>query len=214
MKFYIQTFLTCLLASSLFFLVSCSSKQTDTKDSISEIETITIQTLSVLPVEIPDINTDIGYETKKQLEEGATALTEIIKNYLQDKKSATYLSSGQVESLLGNFQGNKREAAKLIGKKLGVDAILTPTLTRYINRVGKTYSVSQPASVAFDYSLMHVPTGRVLCTGTFDETQEGLFSNLFSFKKVAARGFKFITAEELTIEGVKEKFDNCKYLTQ
>ena len=126
----------------------------------------------------------------------------------------SYLFPGQAESLLGDFHGNKHESALHIGKKIEADAVLVLRLFRYINREGKTYSVSQPASVSFEYSLLHVPSGKVLCTGVFDETQESLFSNLFSFKQASRRGFSWITARELTMEGLKEKFKACRYLSQ
>ncbi|NOR11427.1 MAG: hypothetical protein GQ541_08065 [Desulfovibrionaceae bacterium] len=148
----------------------------------------------------------------KQLKEGVVVLKSSIKDILQDKDGVSYLFPGQAESLLGNFHGSKYEAALHIGKKIEADAVLVLRLFRYINREGKTYSVSQPASVSFEYSLIHVLSGKVLCTGVFDETQESLFSNLFSFKQASIRGFSWITARELTMEGLKEKFKACSYL--
>lgn len=202
-----------ILAAFIIFSAACSKKVVPLnieKDS----DAISVQSITVLPVEIVTAGKDPSHTATKQLNEGAIVLTSSIKDVLQDKEGVSYLFAGQTESLLGNFHGNRHEAALFIGKKIKVDAILIPSIQRYIDREGKTYSVSQPASVSFEYNLVHVETGKTLCSGFFDETQESLFSNLFSFKQASKRGFKWITARELTLEGVKEKFNDCQYLNQ
>ncbi|MBC8316689.1 MAG: hypothetical protein H8E41_02215 [Desulfobulbaceae bacterium] len=175
---------------------------------------LTVQSITVLPVKIAQADKDTSHTISKQLQEGSLVLTSTIKEVLKDKERVSYLFSGQQESLLGNFHGSRNEAAVFIGKKIETDAVLIPTLHRYIDREGKTYSVNQPASVSFEYSLIHVKTGKTLCTGFFDETQEALSSNLFSFKQAAKRGFKWITAREFTEEGLKDKFSDCQYLSK
>ena len=81
-------------------------------------------------------------------------------------------------------------------------------------RDGGDYSVNQPASVSFKYQLIHVPTGTTLCLGVFDETQQTLLSNLFSFSKASSRGFKWVKAEQLAREGLHEKLNDCRYLAE
>lgn len=211
MKLFSHATFYFLLTTVVLCLSSCS-KQIVLLPSDKDASKITIQSLSVLPVEIAGADKEISHTVSQQLKEGAVVLKSSIKDIFQDKDGVSYLFPGQTESLLGDFQGNKHEAALHIGKKIEADAVLTLRLFRYINREGKTYSTSQPASVSFEYNLIHVPTGKVLCTGVFDETQESLFSNLFSFKQASKRGFKWITARELTMEGLKEKFKDCQFL--
>jgi len=201
------------LTAVVFFLSSCS-KQVVPLPLDKDISKITIQYLSVLPVEIATEDTEVSHTISQQLKEGAVVLKSSIKDIFQDKDGVSYLFPGQTESLLGDFHGDTHESALHLGKKIEADAVLTLRLLRYINREGKTYSASQPASVSFEYNLIHVATGKVLCTGHFDETQESLTSNLFSFKQASKRGFKWITARELTMEGLKEKFNDCQFLSQ
>jgi hypothetical protein len=201
------------LTAVVFCLSSCS-KQVVPLPLDKNASTITIQSLSVLPVEIAGTDKEMSHTVSQQLKEGAVVLKSSVKDLFQDKDGVSYLFPGQTESLLGDFHGNKHESALHIGKKIEADAVLTLRLIRYINREGKTYSTSQPASVSFEYSLIHVATGKVLCTGVFDESQESLFSNLFSFKQASKRGFKWITARQLTMEGLKEKFKDCHFLRQ
>ena len=215
MKFNYLKILIIFLPLTLLTIVSCSSRQPESSNIIGETESLVeVNIIAVMPVEIAQQDDTSSYTDRKELEEGTVVLFNAIKDSLQERDNINYLNTGQVESLLEDFQGNRKEAALILGKKLQTDAVLIPTLNRYIKRVGKTYSVSQPASVSFEYILLHVTTGKVVCSGTFDETQEGLFSNLFTFKKAASRGFKFITAEQLTSEGIKEKFRECKQLAQ
>ena len=201
------------LAAVMFCLSSCS-KQVVLLPLDKAASEITIQSLSVLPVEIAGTDKEVSHTVSQQLTEGAVVLKSSIKDIFQDKDGVSYLFPGQTEPLLGDFHGSNHEPALHIGKKIEADAVLTLRLLRYINREGKTYSTSQPASVSFEYSLIHVATGKILCTGLFDETQESLFSNLFSFKQASKRGFKWITARELMMEGLKEKFKDCQFLRQ
>jgi len=211
LKFFSHSNFYFFLTAIVLCLSSCS-KQVVPLPLDKDANTITIRSLSVLPIEIVGADKEVSHAVTKQLKEGAVVLKSSIKDILQDKDGVSYLFPSQAESLLGDFHGSKHESALHIGKKIEADAVLVLRLFRYINREGKTYSVSQPASVSFEYSLIHVPSGKVLCTGVFDETQESLFSNLFSFKQASKRGFKWITARELTTEGLKEKFKDCPYL--
>jgi len=112
------------------------------------------------------------------------------------------------------FTGNPLATARYIGQQMGVDAVMLTLVSRYTERDGGDYSVNQPASVSFKYQLIHVPTGKELCMGVFDETQQTLLSNLFSFSKASSRGFKWVKAEQLTREGLNEKLNDCQYLTE
>jgi len=195
-----------------FFLVSCSSKkQPPAEDAKAPVA---IASLIVLPAEIDRSDKDYNYATTRQLETGVAAINTILQEMLADKKDILLLSENQKESLLADFHGNPQATARYIGQQLGVDAVMLTIVSRYSERDGGDYSVNQPASVSFKYQLIHVPTGSTLCLGVFDETQQTLLSNLFSFSKASSRGFKWVKAEQLAREGLHEKLNDCRYLAQ
>jgi hypothetical protein len=86
-------------------------------------------------------------------------------------------------------------------------------LRRYKDRVGGQYTAKEPASVAFDFRLIAIPEGAVLCSGTFDEVQKSVMENLFNIKAATERGFTWVTAEQLMREGLRARFEKCSYLS-
>ncbi|RJX33103.1 MAG: hypothetical protein C4531_05670 [Desulfurivibrio sp.] len=194
-----------------FFLLSCSAKK---QQPVEETKApVAIASLVVLPAET-ERQDKADYATTRQLEEGAATINVILQEMLADKKNILLLTANQKESLLADFSGNPQATARYIGQQLGVDAVMLTVVSRYSERDGGDYSVNQPASVFFKYQLIHVPTGTTLCLGVFDETQQTLLSNLFSFSKASSRGFKWVKAEQLAREGLQEKLSDCQYLAQ
>jgi hypothetical protein len=91
----------------------------------------------------------------------------------------------------------------MYGKELGADAVLYCKINRFRDRVGNDYSADIPASVAFTMSLVRVADGAVLWRYSFDETQQALTENLFSFSLYRSEGMKWLTASELMKYGLK-----------
>lgn len=194
-----------------FSLAGCAGKK---QAAAPEEPAKTVNSIAVLPVEIQKAEQGYDYITTRQLESGAAVLTELAKEILAGRSGIRFLSSSQQETLLSDFHGTPNEMTQRIGEQIGTDAVLLITAIRFSERDGGEYSVNQPASVSFKYQLFHVATGSSLCMGVFDETQQTLLSNLFSFSKASSRGFKWITARQLASEGMKEKLDDCKYLAR
>ena len=78
--------------------------------------------------------------------------------------------------------------------------------------MGGDYGVKQPAAVTFTYKLYEVGEGRVLCHGGFDEKQQSVMENLLTLPKAQSRGLVWLTAEELSRDGLREKLGQCSYL--
>ncbi len=195
-----------------FFLVSCSAKKQQPAEEAKA--PVIIASIVVLPAEIERSDKGYDYATTRQLETGVATINTILQEMLADKKNILFLTENQKESLLSDFSGNPQATALYLGQQLGVDSVMLTLVSRYTERDGGDYSINQPASVSFKYQLIHVPTGKALCMGVFDETQQTLLSNLFSFSKASSRGFKWIKAEQLTREGLNEKLNDCQYLTE
>jgi hypothetical protein len=91
-----------------------------------------------------------------------------------------------------------------IGELVYADAVITGRVLRYRERVGGDIGVQSPASVAFVLDLIDVQRGDIIWSGRFDETQKSLTENIFALGDARARGFKWLTAEQLTQDGVRK----------
>lgn len=87
------------------------------------------------------------------------------------------------------------------GRLMGADAVMIGHLYRFSERIGTTYSVVSPASVAFDLHLIGVKSGRVLWAGHVDETQRSLSENLFEIGSFIKRRGEWVSADELATSG-------------
>lgn len=88
------------------------------------------------------------------------------------------------------------------GREAGADIVVTGHLYRFSRRVGRTYAVQAPASVAFDVHLIQSETGRLLWSGHFDETQQSLSENLLTVETFLERGGQWVTAEQMARAGL------------
>ena len=96
------------------------------------------------------------------------------------------------------------EILKQVGRELGADGLLVGYIFRYRERKGYPYSVEKPASVAFDVHLIRVSDGIVAWRGACDKTQSSLMENILQIASFYKRGGRWLTAKELTEEGVSE----------
>ena len=107
---------------------------------------------------------------------------------------------GQIlDSQGGSTQArNRRESARLLGERLGVDAVLEGVVRVYREREGTKFA-AHPAAVGFEIRLVGAKDGRVLWVGDYFEEQKPLTHD---FKGFFERGGTFVTAEELARTGV------------
>jgi hypothetical protein len=89
-----------------------------------------------------------------------------------------------------------------VGQCLDVEAMLVPQLHAWQEREGGELGVMQPATVIMDFFLLDVKNRILLARSRFDETQQALTANLLDIGKYISRGGKWISAEELAIEGM------------
>ncbi|CCH50442.1 putative lipoprotein [Pseudodesulfovibrio piezophilus C1TLV30] len=91
-----------------------------------------------------------------------------------------------------------------VGKCIQADYLLVPQITYWRERVGSDAGVQTPASVALDFYLIDVKNER-MTRSRYEETQESLLENLFTARKFAKRGGKWVTATRLASDGIEEK---------
>jgi hypothetical protein len=204
---------TAVVAVAMAYVaVACAPQpaQQATDRSIAAI--IPIDSIVILPTEIQlDRTHKRDSAALARLEAGRQTLDSLIAEYADGLPKARIISESELEGMLGVFSGSRQSQARKVGERAGSDAAMISTVKRFISREA---SQSRPASVAFDYQLINVASGHVLCAGAFDETQQPLLYNIFSLKRAASRHFKWISAEELAREGLVDKLESCVYLNR
>lgn len=172
--------------------------------------TITVSSIVILPAEVllGRASSTYGLEGAG-LEAGRLVLNELLVEYAAGLSSVTVLDDSAMEGKLIDISGSRQALARKVGSQSNSDAVLISTMKRFVERDA---AESRPASVSFDYQLVAVNSGRILCSGVFDQTQQPLSDNIFSLPRALNRKFKWISARELAREGFFEKLDNCFYL--
>jgi hypothetical protein len=99
---------------------------------------------------------------------------------------------------------SQREVLQRVGSELGTEGVVAGYVYRFRERKGVSYTVEQPASVTFDIHLLRVSDGALVWRGSFDKTQSSLMENLLQIASFFRGKGKWVTAEELTGEGVEQ----------
>jgi hypothetical protein len=115
------------------------------------------------------------------------------------------VSESEVREVSGNLPpASEAMRSRQIGQMVYADAVLTGRVQRYRERVGDEWGAKSPASVAFVLDLIDVRRGDVIWSARFDETQKSLSENIFAIGDIGQRGVRWLTAEQLTQEGVRK----------
>jgi hypothetical protein len=172
-----------------------------------------VKTIIVLPVEIEMAGkSDRSPKETEQLEKGQKLVETMLTEYFSGRGDITILSQAQRDALEKEMVRCRTTATVTICRTKQADAVLLFTIRRFTERVGSEYSIVSPASVSFDYKLILTETGQTICSGMFSETQQPLLANIFQFFTKAKRGMKWLSAEELARDGIKQKIADCPYL--
>ncbi|HHD56827.1 MAG TPA: hypothetical protein ENK89_04020 [Desulfobulbaceae bacterium] len=177
---------------------------------------IVLSCIGVLPVtvKVDNAQSDQAVANGKELQDGVLVMDKLLQKQFMAREDIRFISSAQMNGLEEGDTEDALSTARKAAGFLSCNGILQVTLHRYRQRVGGKYTASVPASVAFSYRLIDVNSTTVLCSGRFDETQQSVMANLYTFNSARKRGFTWITAEELAREGMQEKFHECPYLQQ
>jgi hypothetical protein len=135
----------------------------------------------------------------------------LLQQELQGRAEVRFVGQDLLAGLELTGGENALELARKAGERIGCDAVLETTVSRFDERAGGKYSVETPAAVAFDFRLFAIGSGEVLWSATFDEAQEAVSENLYQLKKAKSRGFSWVTAESLMLEGVRAKLGDSPY---
>ena len=203
---------TVFLASlAVLTLLSGCARTTTAQTQPADL--LPIKTIVVLPVEtVPDGQGSRSPKEIQQLEKGQKLMDTMLAEYFSGREDIALLTPGQRDALEKDMIRCRTSAVVTICRTKVADAVLLCTLQRFTEREGTELSIASPASVAFDYKLIHAETGQTICSGAFTETQQPLLADMFQFFKKAHRGIKWLTAEELARDGFQQKIADCPYL--
>jgi hypothetical protein len=87
--------------------------------------------------------------------------------------------------------------ARAVADRFGADAVVMGSVYRFRERAGQAMGTTQPASAGFEVRLYAAPSGRLLWSGTFDDTQVALSANLLRSPQYPGGGTRWLTVEEL-----------------
>lgn len=99
--------------------------------------------------------------------------------------------------------GELASRAVALGKDVAADAVICGTVSRYVEREGSEYGARRAAAVSFALQLVSSKSGKILWSGTFDQTQQALSSNLGNWWQFWRGGPRWFTAKEFTRLGVE-----------
>ena len=99
---------------------------------------------------------------------------------------------------------NDAARRRRLGETVYADAVMTGRVLRYRERIGNEIGAKSPASVAFVVELIDVRRGDIVWSARFDETQRPLSENLFAIGDVGQRGLRWLSADQLMLEGVRK----------
>ena len=197
-----------IIALTLILVSGCSfgAGNLESKRS-SDLETRRIRRIAVLPPE-----TSVGIVSNT-----ATTLPSVQQNDAPEMLAKQIYSAmaslpnwqivadsevQQVEQMKPTATGPAR--LRQIGEMVFADAVIVGRIQRFRERVGDDWGVKSPASVAFVLDLVDVRRGDVIWSARFDETQKALSENIFALGDISQRGVRWLSAEQLTLNGVKK----------
>lgn len=194
-------------------LASCASKPDSTSVGDANVVIEPISCMVVLPVRTSvDEGDTVQYKEANNLKQGAMFADSILVRELAGNTKVRIIKGSQLSSLVSGVSGGVAGTVAEVGEQLNCEAVLLTTMRRFKQREGGEMAVDAPASASFDMRLIRVKDKNVIWAADFNETQESLLSNIFSFGKAQSRGFKWITVEDLVAQGIKERLAECPYL--
>lgn len=102
------------------------------------------------------------------------------------------------------YQSDDGEVLRKMGESLLADAVLAGHVFRWQERIGTDFSVSRPASVAFELALLRVEDGSVIWKGRFDKTQASLAEDLLDLGTFLKGKGRWMSVEDLAGIGLSE----------
>ena len=153
----------------------------------------------------------IGYSSGKILKGSEKVVEEVFVDKLHKLKEVELITSDKAQSVYKriaseSLKGPLLNIFKKVGRELGADVLAVGYVYRYTEREGYNYSAEHPASVFFEIHLIKTIDGSIIWRGFFDKTQKSLMEDVFQISSFFRGGGKWMTARQLTEQGMNEIF--------
>jgi len=191
-----------IIALALTLLAGCSfgSGNLQSKHS-SDLESRRIRRIAVIPPE----TASAAAQPPLQQNNPAEMLPKQLYSAMASLPGWQIVAESEVKQV-EEMKRATTEAARLrqIGEMVFADAVMVGRIERFRERIGDDWGVKSPASVAFIVDLIDVRRGDVIWSARFDETQKALSENIFGLSDIGQRGVRWLSAEQLMMDGVKK----------
>ena len=153
----------------------------------------------------------IGYSGGKILKGSEKIVEDVFVEKLHELKAVKLIPPDKVQGVYKRIASESLKEPllnilKKVGHELGADVLVVGYVYRYTEREGYNYSVEHPASVFFEIHLIKTIDGSIIWRGFFDKTQKSLMEDVFQISSFFKGGGKWMTARQLTEQGVNEIF--------
>jgi hypothetical protein len=154
----------------------------------------------------------IGYSSGKILKGSEKIVEEIFIDKLHKSREVELIPSDKVQGVYKRIASESLKEPLLnilrkVGKELGADVLVVGYVYRYTEREGYNYSAKHPASVFFEIHLIKTIDGSIIWRGFFDKMQKSLMEDVFQISSFVKGGGKWMTARQLTEQGMNKIFE-------
>jgi len=216
-----RLFALILLPFWVLALAGCSAKG-DVRTTTHKKE-ISLQKIAVIPFQVVSPEDQTSNTVRCPLsgnlarscttpEGAANILEELFLERLKTNSKIVIIPGDKTEGVYRrvgaeSFKASPVHVLRKVGRELGVDGVAVGYVYCYRERKGYAYSAEKPASVSFEIGLVRVSDGAVLWNSYFDRTQESLMENLLQISTFIRGGGKWVTAKQLSSEGMERMMD-------
>ncbi|HEY3197506.1 MAG TPA: hypothetical protein VGJ57_05800 [Nitrospirales bacterium] len=203
---------SCAMSICTLTIVACGGK-TNEVQTAPQIEQYRIVRIAVLPfgVEHSTLGQERGYAAPAPPASAGERLSEIFFRKLKSREGISVVPANEVQDAMAAFPVRPLPPPfiKLIGERLGADAVLAGNVQVYKERAGSAIGLERPedaAEVGFVVQLISVKDGVPLWTGQYHEQQRPANQDLTGFLE---RGPRYLTVDELAdsaVDHVLHKF--------
>jgi hypothetical protein len=152
------------------------------------------------------------YSSGEILKGSENTVEEIFIDKLHELKEVELIPSDKVQSVYKRIASESLKEPLMnilrkVGRELGADVVVVGYVYRYTEREGYDYSVKHPASVFFEIHMIKTIDGSIIWRGFFDKTQKSLMEDVFQIFSFVKGGGKWMTARQLTEQGMNTIFE-------
>jgi hypothetical protein len=174
--------------------------------AVASIKTITVNRVAVMPL----VEAPAGGDTLAP--GGAEAVTAELYSQVALAGGWEVIPQQEVDAALQKMApttvGDLDDNALKLAHDVSADGVIYGTVERYKERVGMDYSAASPASVTFNLKFVDLKSRQIVWTAKFAKSQAALSENIFDLANFVQRSGRWVRANEIAFEGVKEAVAN------